>query len=157
MTPLERRRLRPHHIAGASCGLDALALLSATGYCETGALPVYYAKPYLGVNQWGGKSIHYYGMNQTTRKWGTQDTYGGKLTENCVQAIARDCLAANIERLEQAGFPIVFHIHDEVVIEVDAGRADLKKVIGIMSEPISWAPGLPLNADGWVGDYFTKD
>ncbi len=118
---------------------------------------LYYAKPYLGVNQWGGKSIHYYGMNQTTRKWGTQDTYGGKLTENCVQAIARDCLAANIERLEQAGFPIVFHIHDEVVIEVDAGRADLKGVIAIMSEPISWAPGLPLNADGWVGDYFTKD
>ena len=74
-----------------------------------------------------------------------------------MQAIARDCLAANIERLEQAGFPIVFHIHDEVVIEVDASRADLKDVIAIMSEPIYWAPGLPLNADGWVGDYFTKD
>lgn len=79
------------------------------------------------------------------------------MTENIVQAIARDCLAVNIERLENAGFPIVFHIHDEVVIEVPEDRADLDEVTRIMGQPIEWAPGLPLAADGWVGDYFTKD
>lgn len=118
---------------------------------------LFYAKPYLGVNQWGGKSIHYYGMDQTTKKWRPLDTYGGKLTENCVQAIARDCLAVNIARLEAKGIPIVFHIHDEIVAEVDAVQADLSEVIHIMSQPIAWAPGLPLAADGWVGEYFTKD
>lgn len=118
---------------------------------------LFYAKPYLGVNQWGGKSIHYHGMDQKTKKWRPLDTYGGKLTENCVQAIARDCLAANIARLEAAGIPIVFHIHDEIVAEVDDEKADLGEVIRIMSQPIAWAPGLPLAADGWVGEYFTKD
>ncbi len=71
--------------------------------------------------------------------------------------IARDCLALAIERLEAAGYPVVFHIHDEVVIETTPGRADLDEVCRIMSEPIGWAPGLPLKADGWVGKYFTKD
>ena len=118
---------------------------------------LFYAKPYLGVNQWGGKSIHYYGMDQTTKKWRPLDTYGGKLTENCVQAIARDCLATNIARLEAAGIPIVFHIHDEIVAEVDDEKANLSEVIRIMSQPIAWAPGLPLAADGWVGEYFTKE
>ncbi|WP_462385382.1 DNA polymerase [Intestinibacillus massiliensis] len=118
---------------------------------------LYYAKPHLGINQWGGKAISYYGMNQASKKWEPTDTYGGKITENCVQAIARDCLAVNIERLEQAGYPVVFHIHDEVVLEVEKGRADLDAAIRIMSEPIPWAPGLPMAADGWVGDYFTKD
>ena len=79
------------------------------------------------------------------------------MTENIVQSIARDCLAVNIERLENAGFPIVFHIHDEVVIEVPEDRADLDEVTRIMGQSIEWAPGLPLAADGWVGDYFTKD
>ena len=82
---------------------------------------------------------------------------GPMLVHNCVQAIARDCLALAIERLEAAGYPVVFHIHDEVVIETTPGRADLDEVCRIMSEPIGWAPGLPLKADGWVGKYFTKD
>lgn len=132
-------------------GQDFLTILLPSGR------KLYYAKPHLGLNQWGGKSIHYYGMNQTTKKWETTDTYGGKLTENCVQAIARDCLAVNIDRLEKAKYPVVFHIHDEVVLEVEAARADLDAVVKIMSQPISWAPGLPMAADGWVGSYFTKD
>jgi DNA polymerase len=118
---------------------------------------LYYAKPFLSPNQWGNDSIHYYGMNQTSKKWEVVDTYGGKLVENCVQAIARDCLAVNIERLEAAGFRIVFHVHDEVVIDIAKEKADLEAVCQIMSQPIPWAPGLPLKADGWVGDYYTKD
>ena len=96
-------------------------------------------------------------MNQTTKKWTNLETYGGKLTENVVQAIARDCLAYKIDLLEKQGFKIVFHIHDEVVIEIEKEKADLNRVCEIMSEPIPFAPGLPLAADGWVGEYFTKD
>ena len=118
---------------------------------------LFYAKPYLGTNQWGGKSIHYYGMEQTTKKWISIDTYGGKIVENVVQAIARDCLAYSIQQLEQLGFTVVFHIHDEVVIEIEAEKADLDAVCNIMSSPIPWAPGLPMAADGWIGRYFRKD
>ena len=118
---------------------------------------LYYVKPSLGENQWGRPSILYYGVNQTTKQWTQLETYSGKLVENAVQAIARDCLAIAIERLEEAGFPIVFHVHDEVVIDIPANRADLDAVVKIMTEPIPWAQGLPMNADGWVGDYFRKD
>ena len=93
-------------------------------------------------------------------KWGRIETYGGKLVENCVQAIARDCLALSIENLEAAGFPVVFHVHDEVVIDIrpfDDEKAMLKAVTAAMSKPIPWAPGLPLNAEGWVGTFFKKD
>ena len=99
------------------------------------------------------------GLNDKN-KWGRVETYGGKLVENCVQAIARDCLAISIERLEAAGFPVVFHVHDEVVIEVtpfDTHKAMLSKVVEAMSAPIPWASGLPLTAEGWVGTYFKKD
>ena len=118
---------------------------------------LYYAKPSLGENSWGRPSILYYGVNQTTKQWTQLETYGGKLVENCVQAIARDCLAIAIERLEAAGFPVVFHIHDEVVVDCPAEKADLDEVVRLMSLPIPWAPDLPLNADGWVGDFFRKD
>lgn len=121
---------------------------------------LFYNAPQIGVNQWGNPSISYMGMDQTTKKWGRIETYGGKLVENCVQAIARDCLAQAIERLEAAGLPVIFHIHDEVVIDVRPfGTADemLAKTVEIMSRPIPWAPGLPLGADGWVGGFFKKD
>lgn len=118
---------------------------------------LFYANPNLGTNGWGRSSINYMGVNQRTRQWETLETYGGKLVENCVQAIARDCLAVAIENLEAAGYKIVFHIHDEVVIDSPEETADLDDVTRIMTKPIAWAPDLPLNADGWVGDFFTKD
>lgn len=118
---------------------------------------LYYARPSLGVNQWGKPSIQCWGMNQTTKKWQLIESYGGKLTENIVQAIARDCLAENIERLEAAGYPIVFHVHDEVVIDCTTEKADLGAVCQIMCQPIPWAPSLPLSAEGWIGNYYTKD
>ena len=121
---------------------------------------LYYINPQIDVNRWGSPSISYMGVDQTSKKWKPIETYGGKLVENCVQAIARDCLAEAIENLERNGFPIVFHVHDEVVIDVKRFADDetmLEKVKSIMSTPISWAKGLPLNADGWVGDFFKKD
>ena len=121
---------------------------------------LYYINPQLSQNRWGAPSISYYGVDQTSKKWKEIETYGGKLTENCVQAIARDCLATAIERLEAAGFPIVFHVHDEVVIDMKPFADDktmLKKVTDLMTAPIPWAQGLPLGADGWVGTFFKKD
>ena len=132
--------------------------------CLTIRLPsgrkLYYISPEIGQNEWGRPSISYMGMDQKTKRWKRIETYGGKLVENCVQAIARDCLAAAIDRLEAAGLPVVFHVHDEVVIDVapwSDADAMLSTVCSIMEEPVSWAPDLPLKAAGWVGSYFTKD
>lgn len=131
--------------------------------CMTISLPsgrkLYYVEPAVGENRWGGPSITYMGVNDKN-KWGRIETYGGKLVENVVQAIARDCLAQAIEHLEAAGLPVVFHIHDEVVIDTaafDTNDAMLDKVVKIMSTPIPWAEGLPLGADGWVGAFFKKN
>lgn len=118
---------------------------------------LYYIEPQIGQNQWDNPSISYMGMDQTTKKWKRIETYGGKLVENCVQAIARDCLAQAIEHLEAAGLPVIFHIHDEVVIDCNPDAATLEDVVKIMSQPIPWAPDLPLGADGWVGQFFKKD
>lgn len=118
---------------------------------------LYYAGPQIGENRWGRPSISYRGVNQTTRQWSQLETYGGKLVENIVQAIARDCLALAIERLEDAGYPIVFHIHDEVVIDCPVNPNTYPEVLKIMTKPIPWAEGLQLNGDGWVGDFFRKD
>ena len=154
---------------GGSVGLNSLILSHEYDYsqgtdCLTITLPsgrkLYYNTPGIGENEWGKPSISYMGMDQKTKRWKRIETYGGKLVENCVQAIARDCLADAIERLEAAGLPVVFHVHDEVVIDV-APFADedtmLQTVVDIMRKPITWAPDLPLNADGWVGHYFRKD
>lgn len=138
----------------AAHGVSCMSILLPSGR------KLYYINPSLGVNQWGNPSIAYMGMDQKTKKWKQIETYGGKLVENCVQAIARDCLAGAIDRLEAAGLPVVFHVHDEVVIDTvpfDTDANMLKRVENIMSEPIPWAPGLPLNAAGWVGKFFTKD
>ena len=90
-------------------------------------------------------------------KWRRISTYGGKLTENIIQAIARDCLAESLLRLDKAGYKIAFHVHDEVVLDVPQGFGSLKEVEKIMSEPIDWAPGLPLQAEGFETDYYKKD
>ena len=122
---------------------------------------LYYNSPQIGENQWGNPSISYMGVNQASKKggkkWTRIETYGGKLVENVVQAIARDCLSQAITHLEQAGIPVIFHIHDEVVIECNTDTASLDDVVKIISQPIPWAPDLPLGADGWVGQFFKKD
>ena len=118
---------------------------------------LYYAKPHIGSNRFGRPAICYWGVNQKTRRWEATETYGGKLTENITQAVARDCLAEAVERLEASGYPVVFHIHDEVVIDARPGRNKLEDVVEIMRQVPNWAPGLPLNADGWVNPFFKKD
>lgn len=143
-----------------ACELD---VITGTRYM-TILLPsgrkLYYPSPEIGVNRWGNPSVSYMGQNQTTKRWERVETYGGKLVENIVQAIARDCLAIAIENLEAQGLHVVFHIHDEVVIDTPAWADNdtmLDIVTKIMSKPIPWAQALPLNADGWVDKFFKKD
>lgn len=143
-----------------ACELD---VITGTRYM-TILLPsgrkLYYPSPEIGVNRWGNPSVSYMGQNQTTKRWDRVETYGGKLVENIVQAIARDCLAIAIENLDAQGLHVVFHIHDEVVIDTPAWADNdtmLDTVTKIMTKPIPWAQGLPLNADGWVDKFFKKD
>lgn len=101
--------------------------------------------------------ISYEGTNQTTRKWERLETYGGKLVENIVQATARDCLAVAMTRLDIMGYDIVMHVHDEVILDCKGTQADLDAANAIMAQPIDWAPGLLLTADGYITDYYKKD
>ena len=117
---------------------------------------LFYPKPFLKENQFGQLQMHYMGINQNTKKWEIIPTYGGKLTENIVQAIARDCLAETLFRLVEKGWQTVFHVHDEVVLDVKKD-VELDKVIEVMSAPISWAPGLILKAAGFTSNYYMKD
>lgn len=117
-----------------------------------------YARPRVEADiRFGKDKITFEGLDQTSKSWGRIDTYGGKIAENLTQAIARDCLAEAMLRLDRAGYKIVAHIHDEVVLDVPKGEGSLEEVNKIMSQPIDWAAGLPLNADGFEAEYYKKD
>ncbi|WP_219686131.1 DNA polymerase [Clostridioides difficile] len=104
-----------------------------------------------------GDKITYEGMEQTSKQWKRIDTYGPKLVENIVQATARDCLREAMFNVTDAGYSIVMHVHDELVIDVDKKGGSLEEVNNIMGKEISWAKGLPLKADGYECDYYKKD
>ena len=119
-----------------------------------------YVSPSMGSNRWGKESITYMGVNQDTKQWFPQETYGGKLVENIVQAVARDALAWSLQNVKAAGYTeMVMTIHDEIVIEVPMENADehLKRIQDIMGEEIPWMKGLPLRADGYTTPYYKKD
>ena len=116
-----------------------------------------YVKPQLGENRWGGTSITYSGVT-TGRKWGRLETYGGKLVENIVQAVARDLLVHAMTLVAQAGHKIVMHVHDEIVIdEPEDSGFTIADACQLMTTPPDWAAGLPLDADGYECDYYRKD
>lgn len=132
------------------------------GTCLTIQLPsgrkLFYYEAQIATNNFGDY-VRYKGLNQTTKKWDWIDSYGGKFIENIVQAIARDLLAVSIIRLHKAKFDIVMHVHDEVVAELNEawGEEQLKKMCYIMGEPVTWAPGLILTADGYTTAFYKKD
>ncbi len=101
--------------------------------------------------------LTYEGLDQETKQWGRVHTYGGKLVENIVQATARDCLAAALLRLEEAGYKTVMHVHDEVILDVPADCNSSKEVSEILGQDISWAPGLPMKADAFECDFYMKE
>lgn len=105
-----------------------------------------------------GPRITYMTQNQTTRKWERCETYGGKLTENIVQSVARDCLADKMKLLESMGYQIVFHVHDEMILDVPREDKEAAALVDrIMGEPIDWAPGLPLKGGTYECDFYRKD
>lgn len=114
-----------------------------------------YVKPRIGVNRFGADCVTYEGVG-ATKKWERLESYGPKLVENIVQATARDLLAEAMLRLDEAGYRIVMHIHDEVVVEAPE-NASVEDVCAIMSRTPAWAKGLPLRADGYECAFYKKD
>ena len=117
---------------------------------------LFYPRPYLAINRFDRLALHYHGVDQNTKKWGPISTYGGKMTENIVQAIARDCLAETLKRVDAKGLQVVFHVHDEVVIDAPMD-VTVEDICAMMAEPIPWAPGLILKGAGFEGSYYKKD
>mgnify|MGYP005774022295 CR=1 FL=1 len=115
-----------------------------------------YAKPRMGENRFGGEAITYEGVG-TGRKWERLETYGAKCVENIVQGTARDLLALALLRLEEAGYPVVMHCHDEAICEVPIGQGSVEEVNRIMAVAPEWAEGLPLKADGFETEFYKKD
>ncbi|MFR9966551.1 DNA polymerase [Corynebacterium striatum] len=116
-----------------------------------------YIQPRLGENRWGGTSITYTGTT-TARRWGQLETYGGKLVENIVQAIARDLLVVGMHAVAKAGHKIVMHVHDEIVIDEPTNSGfTVADACKLMSTLPAWAEGLPLDADGYECAYYRKD
>lgn len=117
-----------------------------------------YVRPKIEEHQtFEGYKITYEGMEQTSKQWKRQDTYGPKLVENIVQATARDCLAEALFNVDKAGYKTVMHVHDEIVMDVPISFGSIDEVNRIFGQEISWAPGLPLKADGYECNYYMKD
>ncbi|MCI1963268.1 MAG: DNA polymerase [Ancrocorticia sp.] len=116
-----------------------------------------YPRPRLGENRFGMTSILFDGVDGTTRKWGPIETYGGKLTENLVQAAARDLLTHAMHHVDAAGHRIVMHIHDEIVVDEPTAGASVKDIVTLMTRLPTWANGLPLDADGYECAFYMKD
>lgn len=115
---------------------------------------LFYSQPRIEQDDRFNKpTITYMGVDQGN-KWTRLKTYGGKLTENIVQAIARDCLAEAIKRLHRAGYKVVLHVHDEAVAEME--RGDIREMEQIMGKPMEWAEDLPLAAEGFTTEYYRK-
>lgn len=117
---------------------------------------LYYPKPFLKENQFGKLAVHYYTVGQQTKKWEVTSTYGGKMTENIVQAIARDCLAITLNRIADRLLHTVFHVHDEVIVDAPM-EVTVESICNLMAEPIPWAPGLILKGAGFESSYYMKD
>ena len=116
-----------------------------------------YLRPAIGIGKYDNPVITYEGMEQTTKQWVTLETYGPKLVENIVQAVARDCLGEAMLKVNAAGYRIAFHVHDEIIMDVPKGFGSINEVNAIFGEPIAWAPGLMLKAEGYECLYYMKD
>lgn len=116
---------------------------------------LFYCKPFAGAGRFG-EVLTFFSQNQTTKKWGEEQTFGGKLVENIVQAIARDCLCVTLDRIAEQNLQPVFHVHDEIIVEADEGLT-VEELCDIFAIPIPWAKGLILKGAGFDGYFYQKD
>lgn len=116
---------------------------------------LFYCKPFAGVGRFG-EVLTFFSQNQTTKKWGEEQTFGGKLVENIVQAIARDCLCVTLDRLAVQKLQPVFHVHDEIIVEADDSLS-VEELCDIFALTIPWAKGLILKGAGFDGYFYQKD
>lgn len=114
-----------------------------------------YVKPRMAVNKFGRDGLTYEGISEN-KKWSRIETYGPKLVENIVQGTARDLLAEAMLRVEEKGYPIVMHCHDEIIAEVPEGSGSVDEMCEIMAVQPKWAEGLPLRADGFECRFYKK-
>ena len=115
-----------------------------------------YQSPHFTGNRFGSDAIGYYAPNAAGQRV-VQETFGGKLAENATQAIARDILAHALLTLVKNGYPVIFHVHDEAVIEMSIGQGALEEACRLMAIAPNWAEELPLRADGYECMYYRKD
>lgn len=101
-------------------------------------------------------ALHFWGVDPLTKQWCEQDTYGGSLAENVTQAVARDVMANGMRNLDAKGYPVVMHVHDEMVAEVPEGFGSVAEFESLMCAPASWMTGLPVVAEGWAGTRYRK-
>lgn len=151
---IKKKRIEtPFKGVAFSCDKDTLLIHLPSGRNLS------YRDPELGENKFGSTCLKYKGIDQLTKKWTSIDTYGGKIVENIVQAISRDILAYSMLRLNEEGFDITMHVHDEAICEIPINDQENKllEMCNIMSEDIPWAEGLPLNADGYLTPFYKKD
>ena len=121
------------------------------------AIPYFSPTVEVEPTQWGDRpSLKYWSTDSVTKQWRSERTYGGKLVENIVQAVSRDLLAAALFRLERAGYPVAFHVHDEIVCEVEQDRADPREIERLMAVVPAWAEGCPVAAEGFAGRRYRK-
>lgn len=146
-----QRRVELHHGLEFYCNGGSLYITLPSGR------QLAYVNPKIKEGKFGKPALTYEGVDQTRGLWTRIDTYGPKLVENIVQATARDCLADSMIKLDDAGYDIVMHVHDEVVIDEPEDRDSIGNIVDIMGEPIPWAQGLPLRADAYETFYYKKD
>jgi DNA polymerase bacteriophage-type len=118
---------------------------------------IYYRRPSIReAGRFDSPTIHYWGVNGTTKQWQEETTWGGKLLENCIQGMCRDFLATALLRLEDAGYTPVLSVHDEVISETPEDFGSVEDFLGLMTVVPAWSGGFPLKAEGGSGRRYAK-
>jgi len=148
------------HYAGGPFGRVAYKMAGSFLWCQlpSGRVLCYPYPKLEQVDRWGKEVdvLTYKAIDDRTKQWTRVSTYGGKLVENIVQGLCSCLLRHAMLLATAAGFPIILHVHDEIVAELPAGSGRLKELETICATPPAWAGGFPMAAEGWVGRRYRK-